>query len=246
MSKATRGRIYPLAESPIGRSALTYCVFMFAATAAWADGQIDQGRAIAQKGAGNAAPCISCHGANGEGMAPAGFPYLAGMPAQYLQEQLNHFANETRKQPVMAPMAKALSESQRAAVAAYYASLDPVFDKTRLSAYSDTYPKGERGAWLAQRGDEQQQIPACVQCHGPGGIGVPPSFPPLAGQSESYLKNQLMAWKSGSRGEDPHGSMAHLARKLTDEQIADVSRYFSQDISAGAKSVSVAEKGEKQ
>lgn len=244
MSKTVRSRIYPQVTPPVARAALTYCVFMFAATPAWADGQIDMGRAIAQKGIGSVAPCISCHGANGEGMAPAGFPYLAGMSAQYLQEQLDHFADETRKQPVMAPMAKGLSEPQRAAVAAYYASLDPVFDKTGLSAYDNTYPKGDRGAWLAQRGDEQQQIPACVQCHGPGGIGVSPNFPPLAGQAESYLKNQLMAWKSGSRGEDSHGLMAHLARKLTDEQIADVSRFFSQGVPALAKAARATEKGE--
>jgi len=32
-----------------------------------------------------AAPCVACHGADGLGLAVAGFPRLAGLPAGYLR-----------------------------------------------------------------------------------------------------------------------------------------------------------------
>ena len=203
---------------------------------------VTQGKSIAAKGITGQAPCMACHGANGEGMAAAGFPFLAGLPAAYLEAQLVDFAQGRRKQAVMEPIAKALSAEQKKAIAAWYASLSPVIDPGHAVQLQDSYPKGKKGAWLAQRGDWLRGLPACVQCHGPGGIGVAPTFPALAGQSALYIKNQLLAWKTGTRADDPHGLMAHLARKLTDEEIDGVSTYFGSDIGAVAASTSTTQK----
>ncbi len=209
-----------------------------------------QGQSIAAKGITGQAPCMACHGVHGEGMAAAGFPFLAGLPAAYLEAQLEDFAQGRRQQAVMEPIAKALSAEQKKAVAAWYASLKPVIDPARATQLQDTYPKGKPGAWLAQRGDWSRGLPACVQCHGPGGVGVAPTFPALAGQSAMYIKNQLLAWKTGTRAEDPHGLMAHLARKLTDEEIDSVSHYFEKDIGTAAASAATtqmpAKAGEQQ
>ena len=203
---------------------------------------VTQGKSIAANGITGQAPCMACHGANGEGMAAAGFPFLAGLPAAYLEAQLVDFAQGRRKQAVMEPIAKALSAEQKKAIAAWYASLSPVIDPGHAVQLQDSYPKGKKGAWLAQRGDWSRGLPACVQCHGPGGIGVAPTFPALAGQSAMYIKNQLLAWKTGTRADDPHGLMAHLARKLTDEEIDGVSTYFGSDIGAVATSTSTTQK----
>lgn len=212
----------------------TACGMLWACYGLAAESVIDQGKEIATKGVPGQAPCMTCHGANGEGMAAAGFPSLAGQPATYLAAQLAQFADGSRKQAVMQPVAKALNEAQQKAVAAWYASLKPVVDPAVAASHRDTYPKGNIGAWLAQRGDWSRGLPACVQCHGPGGVGVAPSFPALAGQSAMYIKNQLLAWKAGTRAEDSHGLMAHLARKLTDQEIEAVSGYFSKDVIASA------------
>jgi cytochrome c553 len=203
---------------------------------------VAQGKSIATKGITGQAPCMACHGANGQGMAAAGFPFLAGLPAAYLEAQLEDFAQGRRKQAVMEPIAKALSAEQKQAVAAWYASLPPVIDPGLALQLQDSYPKGKMGAWLAQRGDWTRGLPACVQCHGPGGIGVAPTFPALAGQSAMYIKNQLLAWKTGARADDSHGLMAHLARKLTDEEIGGVSTYFGSDIGAVAASATTTPK----
>jgi len=67
------------------------------------------GATIAQKGAGSAAACQSCHGVVGEGVAAAGFPRLASLGASYLQRQLEAFAEGTGSSAAMMPIAKALS-----------------------------------------------------------------------------------------------------------------------------------------
>src|ERR1700676_2586032 len=69
------------------------------------------------------APCDSCHGANGEGMAAAHVPRIAGQSAEYLKKQLDDYAAGTRDNPIMANFAKALSGQQRAKFAARYAAM---------------------------------------------------------------------------------------------------------------------------
>ncbi|WP_193086740.1 c-type cytochrome [Advenella sp. FME57] len=219
------------------------CSVLWLPTEIASAGDIAQGKSIAANGITGQAPCMACHGANGEGMAAAGFPFLAGLPAVYLEAQLVDFAQGKRKQAVMEPIAKALSAEQKKAVAVWYASLKPVIDPAHAVQLQDSYPKGKMGAWLAQRGDWSRGLPACVQCHGPGGVGVAPTFPALAGQSAMYIKNQLLAWKTGTRADDAHGLMAHLARKLTDEEIDGVSAYFGNDIGAAAASATTAQAG---
>ncbi|HYG42258.1 MAG TPA: c-type cytochrome [Bordetella sp.] len=88
-------------------------------------GDAKAGQQLATQGvpASNVAACTSCHGAQGEGNAAAGFPRLAGQSANYLARQLADYAQGTRQNAVMAPIAKSLNESQRHDVAAYYAGL---------------------------------------------------------------------------------------------------------------------------
>ena len=107
------------------------------------------GAAIAGGGTVGGAPaCVACHGAHGEGMAAAGFPRLAGLPAAYLSAQLDNFAAGRRQHPVMAPIAAQLTVPERAAVAAYYAALAGPLP----GAAADTETKHtDTGAWLAQR-----------------------------------------------------------------------------------------------
>ena len=121
-------------------------------------------------------------------------------------------------------MAKQLSEGERDAVAAYFASLPAAAgiatDKTDTARASDV------GEWLATRGRWDQDLPACVQCHGPGGVGVGAAFPPLAGQSAGYLATQLHAFKDGSRPGGPMQLMTVVAKRMSDADITAVADYF--------------------
>lgn len=193
-----------------------------AGTGVAAGPQAAQGAAIVQRGAGAAAACQSCHGASGEGNAAAGFPRLAGLPARYLGRQLEAFAQGQRRQAVMQPIAQALSATDRAALASYYASLRP----PSAPAAAPT-PQGSSAAVLASRGRWSDGLPACEQCHAPGGRGVGEDFPPLAAQPAAYLANQLRAWKTGARAPGPMGLMEVIAAKLSDADIDGLAQHFA-------------------
>ncbi|MCX7513166.1 c-type cytochrome [Frateuria hangzhouensis] len=186
-------------------------------------GNAASAQALASQGNGRGAPpCQSCHGTDGGGQAAAGFPRLAGLDAAYLARQLEDYAEGSRASAVMQPIARALSARERDAVAGYYAQL-PV---AAMPAAPKPAADGA-GATLATRGRWSEQVPACEQCHGPGGVGVGAHFPPLAGQPAAYIESQLKAWQQGSRRNDPLELMQHLSRALSAEDIAAVAQWFA-------------------
>ena len=69
----------------------------------------------------------------------------------------------------------------------------------------------------------------CSNCHGLDGNSVSPNFPRLAAEPAPYLELQLKEFRSHHR-EDPAGFeyMWGLSRHLTDEQIAGLAKYFSE------------------
>lgn len=187
--------------------------------------------------AGPALACQSCHGAAGEGHAPTGVPRLAGLPSAYLQRQLEAFAQGERKSPLMGPIAKSLTPADRSAVSEHYAALPLPLAAPR----ADVVQPGGVGALLATRGRWSDALPACEQCHAPGGRGVGADFPPLAGQPSAYIAAQLKAWREGTRGPGPMGLMPVIAKKLSDNEAQQVAAYFaalpatSAPLQAGAK-----------
>lgn len=188
------------------------------------------GAAIARTGAGTAPACQTCHGSAGEGVAQAGFPRLAGLGARYLSRQLDAFAVGTRVNAVMIPIAKALSPADRAAVSAHYAGLPvsaAVLPTAPASAPPSAPDPASVGATLATRGRWADNLPACDQCHGPGGRGVGPDFPALAGQGATYLTNQLAAWNTGARPPGPLGLMAVVAKKLSEAERRAVADHYA-------------------
>jgi cytochrome c553 len=76
----------------------------------------------AAAGKAKAATCVACHGAEGIS-SNAMWPNLAGQQDQYLIKQMKAFRDGDRKDPVMAPMAAALSDEDIENLAAYYAGL---------------------------------------------------------------------------------------------------------------------------
>ncbi len=60
----------------------------------------------------------------------------------------------------------------------------------------------------------------CANCHGADGKGRVP----LAGKEAAYLAEQLHAFKDGTRKEM---MMTMLAKKLSDQDIADLAAYYA-------------------
>lgn len=220
------------------RSLLLAILSVFPLSASAVDGE-----AIMTHGATNPAalPCITCHGPDGKGMPAAGFPRLAGLPAIYINKQLQDFRSGARDNPVMKPIATALSDEEIAAVASAYAARPKV--NVAPTPAAPNRPIAGTGAWLALRGAWDRNIPECTLCHGPSGIGVGDVFPPLAGQSAIYLESQLQAWRvqktasakgksakstrtPPTRHNDPNGLMQHIAADLSEAEIKSVAAYF--------------------
>jgi cytochrome c553 len=182
------------------------------------------GAKIVREGNGKgASACLACHGQDGAGQPAAGFPRLAGMNADYLAKQLHDMKQGLRSNPVMQPMAKALSENEIAATARFYAAL-PVPPAKEPAPSGDVLMKGEL---LAKTGNWNKGVPACFQCHGDQGQGVATHFPAIAPQSATYLANQLRDWKSGSRHNDPQGLMKTVAERLSEEDVTAVAAYLA-------------------
>lgn len=197
-------------------------LLMGGTVAAAADPQA--GKTVVLQGNGQGATaCVRCHGADGAGKAAAGFPRLAGLDAGYLRKQLLDFQTGTRKNPVMGPVAKALSAAEAGAVAAYYSAQTAPAEAV---ADADT-GLIDRGARIALSGLWEKTIPACTSCHGPRGRGVGVHFPALAGQHADYIARQLAAWRDGSRSNDPQALMKGIAERLPEQDIAAVSVYFA-------------------
>jgi len=121
-------------------------------------------RIIAQGNGQGAVACASCHGERGEGMREAGFPRLAGLPAPYIKAQLLRFERGERDNPVMAPMAKALTAPEVEALAQYYASMPaPALTPPAVAPSPALLRAGES---LVRYGRWRDDIPACTACHG--------------------------------------------------------------------------------
>jgi thiosulfate dehydrogenase len=188
------------------------------------------GAAVAVHGTTRGAPsCIACHGARGEGNAANGSPRLAGLPAPYIRAQLSAYADGQRENPVMAPIARLLNADESQAVSLYFAGLPaPILPNSAPVAAGP-------GALLALDGRWSDKLPPCVACHGPGGIGVGTSFPPLAGQPAPYLEAQFEAWQQGKRPPGPLGLMQAVARRLSPSDIAAVAGWFAAQPAGGSR-----------
>lgn len=94
-------------------------VIVFAALATASTGALAKGDPAVGKD--KAAMCAACHGATGTSPNEL-WPNIAGQGYAYLVKQLKAFRDGTRKDPVMEPMAKPLSDADIENVAAYFSS----------------------------------------------------------------------------------------------------------------------------
>jgi cytochrome c553 len=172
----------------------------------------------AEAGAAKAVVCQACHGANGNSANPD-WPSLAGLGADYIALQLQNFKSGKRNNPVMMANVLALNPQDMADLGAYFGSLV----NTGLEADPSYWKAGEK---LYRGGDKARGIPACMACHGPTGYGVEPAkFPALRGQHSEYVVKQLTDYASGARTTGPNGIMQTIAKRLSPDDMRNVSSY---------------------
>lgn len=181
----------------------------------------------AEAGKQAAATCVACHQANGGGMNIAGgesWPALAGLDANYLYKQLQDIKSGQRNSPSMTAFANMLSDQQKKDVAVYYSQLPAVQGNGGEKATKEELAHGEK---LALSGDWDRYIVPCKSCHGPDNQGAGANFPGIAGQHAGYIEDQLRAWKSGKRNNDPQNLMLAIAERMNDKDIRAVAAWLS-------------------
>ena len=155
-----------------------------------------------------ASSCIACHGKEGISSNP-NWPNLAGQQRDYLIKEITAFRDKTRVNAAMpSVLLDGVSDQQIEQLADYYSGLakPPV-------------------ATAAPHVAGQQVRAHCVSCHGMTGNTVTSLWPNLAGQQAGYIEKQLLDYKAGRR---EHLIMQVIANELTDQQIKDVAKFYSQ------------------
>jgi cytochrome c oxidase subunit 2 len=169
--------------------------------------------------------CAKCHGALGAGDQSLGAPAIGGLPAWYVQAQIEGFkighrgydpfdTAGIRMKSISWGLDRAGDDSS---VALYVASLNPGTIAPVLQGNA--------------AGGQTTFTTVCATCHGPNAGGNPDVHaPPLAGRSDWYLHSQLQKFKSGARGAQPNdiwgATMRAQAMMLDDSTMSNVVAYI--------------------
>ena len=169
--------------------------------------------------------CTACHGKEGVATNEGYFPRIAGKPADYLYNQLRNFREGRRQNPAMRHLLEHMSDDYLREIARYFSALDlPYPPPQPTSAPPAVLARGEQ---LVRQGDRQAEFPACTACHGAAMTGRLPSTPGLLGLPRDYVVAQLGAWRAGTRKAEAPDCMAHVARRLSREDIHAVSQWLA-------------------
>ena len=159
------------------------------------------------------APCLACHGENGQS-ANAEVPSLGAQPKDFVLVQLYMFREKMRKVELMNETTKGLTDDELRAMSETIAKLPApppapdAVDPARM----------ERAKMLVNQH-------RCNFCHAATLAGQD-QVPRLAGQREDYLLKALREYKSGARpGYEP--TMASVVYPMTDEDFVELAYYLA-------------------
>jgi cytochrome c oxidase subunit 2 len=186
------------------------------------------GRAEPDLAAGQSAyaVCAACHGANGEGNAILNAPNLTGLPAWYLERQLQNFKHGLR--------GTAGDDAYGAQMAPMAATLPDAAAVRNVSAYIDSLPDAEPAATVNGDADRGRALYAtCSSCHGQNAQGIwSINAPGLRATDDWYLVRQLQNYRQGIRGAHPsdlYGKQMNLVSGMlrSEEAVRDVVAYIN-------------------
>lgn len=165
--------------------------------------------ADAENGRKLAYTCMGCHGIENYKNAYPKYsvPKLGGQNAGYLVAALGGYETRQRWHPTMQGYAATLTDSERANLGAWFASLP----RTKPPAQ----PVGKL----------PESAKPCTACHGMDGIGVIEENPTLAGQHADYLAQSLNDYRLGKR---ENAIMGTFAKALTPADIRVLAEYYAQ------------------
>ena len=173
------------------------------------------------------APCVACHGANGEGNPALNVPALAAQSAAYISRQLKNFKNGVRGSAEgdvygaqMLPFAATLKDDNDIQVIAEFVAAMPAAS-----------PKASIDGNSAS--GQKQYMSKCGACHGSNGQGNDAlNSPRIIGIGDAYLVRQVKAFQSGLRGAAPGDTygrqMAMMAALVSGAELNDIAAYLNE------------------
>jgi cytochrome c553 len=172
------------------------------------------------RGATLALNCTMCHGA--QGMSASNAPNLAGQYPEVVIKQMRDYRSGNRSSAIMEALAKNLSDQDIVDLASYYAYLPK--SRTAPTTYDESLPA------LVRVGDPLRNIAPCISCH--GGVDQKLGAPWLEGMPKVYLVEQLTAFASGTRRNDPQAQMRNMVRAMSAKEIEEVSEFYARKAAA--------------
>jgi cytochrome c553 len=151
--------------------------------------------------------CFTCHGQNGVPLDPKTMPIIWGQQTNFLVKQLHDYRAGDRDSPIMASMAKSLTQEELRPAAVYLTSKG--WPAGHPAAAAATPPAG---------------IGQCVACHQQGFVGGAPA-PRLAGQSYEYLIKQMTSFADGTRTNSM--DMAKIMQELSPAARDEMAHYIA-------------------
>ncbi|MCW8932262.1 MAG: c-type cytochrome [Gammaproteobacteria bacterium] len=179
--------------------------------------------------------CAGCHGEYGEGGKQGEYPRLAGLPAEYIIQQLKLFKEEKRKNMPMRPYAneRELPDEDIPSIAAFLSQIEltsqmpdfdedmPAYEKLLIAKKVFNIPKAEGDIALGEKIYKTE----CKSCHGDRGLGKKNSnMPQLTGQYTEYMLKQM---KQIAHGQREHDDDADVFAAMKAKEIQAIMAYLS-------------------
>ncbi len=159
------------------------------------------------------APCLACHGADGQSQIE-NVPSIGAQLAPYSVIQLFMFREKIRLSDPMNDLAKELSDADLQSLADALAALPP-----------PKPPSDPADAARLERARALTEQNHCNVCHRPDFSGTQ-TVPRLADQREDYLLKTLREYKSGARhAYEP--IMIEVLQPLDDAQLVEFAYYLA-------------------
>jgi len=192
------------------------CSTLLALAAGYAGAQTTSAAPIETK----IASCVGCHGIRGY---QASFPevhkvpMIAGQDARFIASALNAYKKGDRKHPTMRAIASTLTETDIAAISAYYQQ------QARPAAAPEqpAAPSQDVAALLGKG--------ACASCHGANySKPVDGTYPKLAGQHADYLYVALKAYKTDGSAQVGRNNaiMSAQVKQFTNAELKAMANYL--------------------
>jgi cytochrome c553 len=156
--------------------------------------------------------CGACHGENGIPQQKT-MPVIWGQQQGYLYLQLRDYKSGARKNDIMSPLAQSLERDDMMALALYF-SQKPWPDLQQPPASAD----------VAKRSVAANVSIGCTGCH-QGEYQGAGTQPRLAGQTQEYLQQSMLDFRTRARGNNP--GMTDLMLATAVEDIDALAQYMA-------------------